>query len=118
MTLLTGFKVVQIGGGSAAAVCGRLLADVGAQVICIDPGAGTMLLAYLNRGKAVAANATERREALAAAHLIVREGQPKEWSASPYDLTALRRINRVGDRRHDLAVSARQVPRQTIRPPT
>ena len=52
-----------------------------------------MLLACLNRGKAVAANATERREALAAAQLIVREGQPKEWLAGPYDLTALRRIN-------------------------
>jgi crotonobetainyl-CoA:carnitine CoA-transferase CaiB-like acyl-CoA transferase len=93
MTLLTGFKVVQIGGGSAAAVCGRLLADVGAQVICIDPGGGTLLLACLNRGKAVAANATERREALAVAQLIVREGQPKEWLAGPYDLTELRRIN-------------------------
>ena len=93
MTLLTGFKVVQIGGGSAAAVCGRLLADVGAQVTCIDPGTGTMLLAYLNHGKAVAADATERREGLAAAHLIVREGQPKDWAASPYDLTELRRIN-------------------------
>src|SRR5712691_11864341 len=93
MTLLTGFKVIQIGGGPAAAVCGRLLADVGAQVICIDPGAGTMLLATLNHGKAVAADATERREGLAAAHLIVREGQPKDWAASRYDLTELRRIN-------------------------
>ena len=93
MTLLSGFKVIQIGGGPAAAVCGRLLADVGAQVTCIDPGAGTMLSAYLNHGKAVAAEATERRAGLAAAHLIVREGQPKDWLASPYDLTALRRIN-------------------------
>jgi benzylsuccinate CoA-transferase BbsF subunit len=93
MALLSGFKVIQIGGGSAAAVCGRLLADVGAQVICIDPGAGTILLAHLNHGKAVAADATERREGLAAAHLIVREGQPKDWSASPYDLPELRRIN-------------------------
>ena len=93
MTLLNGFKVVQIGGGSAAAVCGRLLADVGAQVTCIDPGVGTMLLAYLNHHKAVAANPTERREGLAAAHLIVREGQPNDWLASPYDLTELRRIN-------------------------
>jgi crotonobetainyl-CoA:carnitine CoA-transferase CaiB-like acyl-CoA transferase len=93
MTLLSGFKVIQIGGGSAAAVCGRLLADVGAQVTCIDPGAGTMLLAYLNHGKAVAADATERREGLAAAHLIVRDGQPKDWAASPYDLPRLRRIN-------------------------
>jgi crotonobetainyl-CoA:carnitine CoA-transferase CaiB-like acyl-CoA transferase len=93
MTLLTGFKVIQIGDGSAAAVCGRLLADVGAQVTCIDPGVGTMLLAHLNHGKAVAADATERREGLAAAHLIVREGQPKDWLASPYDLAELRRIN-------------------------
>src|ERR1700730_13035788 len=91
--LLSGFNVIQIGGGSAAAVCGRLLADVGAQVTCIDPGAGTMLLAYLNHGKATAADATERREGLAAAQLIVREGQPKDWLASPYDLTELRRIN-------------------------
>ena len=93
MTLLSGFKLIQIGDGSAAAVCGRLLADVGAQVTCIDPGAGTMLLAHLNHGKAVAADATERREGLAAAHLIVREGQPKDWLASPYDLAELRRIN-------------------------
>lgn len=93
MTLLTGFKVVQIGGGSAAAVCGRLLADVGAQVTCIDPGDATMLLVCLNRGKAVAETATERGEALAAAQLIVREGQPKEWLAGPYDLTALRQVN-------------------------
>jgi crotonobetainyl-CoA:carnitine CoA-transferase CaiB-like acyl-CoA transferase len=93
MALLTGFKVLQIGGGSAAAVCGRLLVDVGAQVTCIDPGADTMLLAYLNHGKAVAADATERRESLAAAHLIVREGQPKDWAASPYDLTEMRRTN-------------------------
>ncbi|MGZ3342369.1 MAG: CoA transferase, partial [Reyranella sp.] len=87
MTLLAGFKVIQIGDGAGAAVCGRLLADVGAQVTCIDPGGGTMLLDYLNYGKAVAAKATERRAGLAAAHLIVREG------ASPWDLAELRRIN-------------------------
>jgi crotonobetainyl-CoA:carnitine CoA-transferase CaiB-like acyl-CoA transferase len=93
MTLLAGFKVVQIGGGLAAAVCGRVLADVGAEVTCIDPGAGTVLSAYLDRGKAVAAQAAEQREGLAAAHLIVREGQPKEWAESPGDLAGLRRIN-------------------------
>jgi crotonobetainyl-CoA:carnitine CoA-transferase CaiB-like acyl-CoA transferase len=82
MTLLAGFKVVQVGGGSAAAVCGRLLADVGADVTCLDPDSGTTLLAYLNRGKAVASD-----ESLAAAHLIVREGK------GPYDVTELRRIN-------------------------
>jgi benzylsuccinate CoA-transferase BbsF subunit len=92
MTLLSGFKVVQIGGGSAAAVCGRLLADVGAQVICLEPGFDTMLSVYLNDGKAVARNEAERT-ALGAAHLIVREGQSKDWLASPYDLAELRRIN-------------------------
>ncbi len=93
MTLLACFKVVQIGGGAAAAVCGRLLADVGAQVTCIEAGSGTLLLDTLNRGKAVAADATNRQHALAAAHLIVREGQPKDWATSPYDLTQLRRLN-------------------------
>ncbi|CAN5307223.1 CoA transferase [soil metagenome] len=88
MTLLAGFNVVQIGGGSAAAVCVRLMADVGAQVTCIDPDTGTTLLAYLNHGKAVAADPAAQREQLAAADLIVREGQPR-----PYDLTRLRQIN-------------------------
>jgi len=87
MTLLAGFKVVQIGGGSAAAVCGRLLADVGAQVTCIDRDGSTTLLAYLNRDKVVA---IDPHESLAAADLIVREG------ASSYDLGELRRINASG----------------------
>ncbi len=85
MALLTGFKLVQIGGGSAAAVCGRLLADVGAQVTCIDPGAGSLLLDHLNYGKAVAADTTTQRNVLASANLIVREG--------PCDVTELRRVN-------------------------
>jgi crotonobetainyl-CoA:carnitine CoA-transferase CaiB-like acyl-CoA transferase len=93
MTLLAGFNVVQVGGGAAAAVCGRLLADVGAHVICIDPDVSTLPSAYLNRDKAAAADATERRESLAAAHMIVREGPPKDWAESPYDLAQLRRIN-------------------------
>ena len=85
MALLTGFNVLQIGRGSAAAVCGRLLADVGAQVTCIDPGAGTMLLDYLNHGKAVAEDETEQRKVVVSADLIVREG--------PCDVAELRRIN-------------------------
>jgi crotonobetainyl-CoA:carnitine CoA-transferase CaiB-like acyl-CoA transferase len=70
MTLLAGFKVVQVGGGAAAAVCGRLLADVGADVACIDPDTGTTLLAYLNRDKGVAT-----KDNLARADLIVCEEQ-------------------------------------------
>jgi len=93
MTLLGGLNVVQIGGGAAAAVCGRLLADVGAHVTCIEPDASTTLLAYLNRGKPVAGEVTERREQVAAAHLIVREGQPRDLAKSPHALTELRRIN-------------------------
>jgi len=95
MTLLAGFKVVQVGPGAAAAVCGRLLADVGAQVTCIDPDTGTTLLAYLNRGKGAATN-----DDLASAHLIVREGSDAELrrtnaaativSISPYGETGPR----------------------------
>ncbi len=88
MTLLTGFNVIQIGGGSAAAVCGRMLADIGAHVTCIDAHTSTALLAHLNHGKAAA-----EREDLANAHMIVREGQPGDWSAGPYDLAGLRRLN-------------------------
>jgi len=85
MALLTGFNVLQIGSGSAAAVCGRLLADVGARVTCIDSGAGTPLLDHLNHGKAFAVDATERRKAVTSATLIVREG--------PCDVAELRQIN-------------------------
>lgn len=81
MTLLAGFEVVQIGGGAAAAVCGRLLADVGAQVTCIDADTGTTLLAYLNRGKEAAT-----QDGLATADLIVCE-------RGAGDLVELRRIN-------------------------
>jgi len=81
MTLLAGFRMVQVGGGAAAAVCGRLLADVGAEVTCLSPDTGTTLLATLNRGKALAT-----QDQLASADLIVREGKSQ-------DLPALRRIN-------------------------
>ncbi len=66
MALLAGFRVVQIGQGLAAAVCGRLFADVGADVACIDPDTSTHLAAWLNHGKPLAG-----RDALATADLIV-----------------------------------------------
>ena len=88
MSLLTGFRVVQIGQGLAAAVCGRLLADVGADVGCIDPDRSTPLAAYLNHGKAIVA-----RDALATADLIVCEGRPAELRARQCDADALRRLN-------------------------
>lgn len=70
MTVLNGFRVVQIGPGLAAAVCGRLLADVGATVTRIDPDRSTPLSQHLNRGP-VSTDAEP-----AAADLIVCEGSP------------------------------------------
>jgi crotonobetainyl-CoA:carnitine CoA-transferase CaiB-like acyl-CoA transferase len=78
MTLLSGFRVVQLGQGLAAAVCGRLLADVGSDVACIDPDNATPLATYLNHGKTIVAAASD---ALAAADLIVIEGSPAELRA-------------------------------------
>ena len=93
MTLLAGFDVVQLGRGPAAAVCGRILADVGAHVTCVDPDVGSPLMAYLNHAKAIAADAPDRRNAIVAARLIVREGQPQHWPASAYDETSIRGLN-------------------------
>ena len=88
MALLAGFRVVQIGSGLAAAVCGRLLADVGAEVACIDPDVSMRLAAYLNHGKPVVT-----REALTTADLIVCEGRPSELRARNCDPDTLRRMN-------------------------
>lgn len=67
MALLTGFRVVQIGPGHAAAVCGRLFADVGAMVTSdLDP-----------------------RDA----DLIVAEGGPAALRAQGCDAASLRRAN-------------------------
>jgi crotonobetainyl-CoA:carnitine CoA-transferase CaiB-like acyl-CoA transferase len=94
MPLLQGFRVVQIGEGLAAAACGRLLADVSADVSCIDPSMSTLLAAYLNDGKSVLANdAMARRNAIEAANLIVCEGRPEELWALQYDVYGLRRLN-------------------------
>jgi len=51
MSLLAGLRVVQIGDGLAAAVCGRLFADIGADVDCVDPDKSSPLATYLNHGK-------------------------------------------------------------------
>src|SRR6516164_5076975 len=65
MSLLAGFRVVEIGEGLAAAVCGRLFADVG-----VDPAG-----------------------ALSAADLIVCEGRPQDLRAQGCDTAGLRRLN-------------------------
>ena len=88
MSLLAGFRVVQLGDGMAAAVAGRLFADLGAEVRCVDPDRSTPLAEYLNGGKADGDDA-----ALAAADLIVVEGRPSELRAAGRDPVALRRRN-------------------------
>lgn len=90
MSLLAGFRVVQLGRGAAAAVCGRLFADVGADVACIDPDTATPLVEYLSHGKTIAADPAA---ALAAADLIVCEGRPAELRARGHDGASIRRIN-------------------------
>jgi crotonobetainyl-CoA:carnitine CoA-transferase CaiB-like acyl-CoA transferase len=91
MSLLAGFRVVQIGEGLAAAVCGRLLADVGADVICIVADNSTALADYLNHGKRIVAD--DPPAVLSAADLIVCEGGPRDLSARGYDAAGLRRLN-------------------------
>jgi crotonobetainyl-CoA:carnitine CoA-transferase CaiB-like acyl-CoA transferase len=94
MSLLQGLRVVQIGEGLAAALCGRLFADVSADVSCIDPDMSTALAAYLNHGKSlVAKNIAARHNAIAAGDLIVCEGQPRELCALQYNTGSLRRLN-------------------------
>ena len=92
MTLLAGFRVVEIGEGLAAAVCGRLLADVGADVACIDPDNFTPLADYLIHGKRIVAG--DPAAALSTADLIVCEGRPQDLRTRGYDAAGLRRLNR------------------------
>ena len=86
--LLGGFRVAQIGGGLAAAVAGRLFADIGAAVICLAALRATPLLEYLNHGKHDGDEA-----ALATAELIIAEGSPTELCRQGHDAQALRRVN-------------------------
>jgi crotonobetainyl-CoA:carnitine CoA-transferase CaiB-like acyl-CoA transferase len=90
MALLTGFRVAQLGPGLAAAVCGRLLADVGANVVCVDPDHATPLATYLNFGKPIA---TTMGDALSGADLIVVDGRPAELRARRHDSGALHSQN-------------------------
>ncbi len=66
MALLSGLTVAQIGSGLAGAVCGRMFADLGATVLCVDPDMSAGVAGYLNAGKAIA-----NLDALAPADLIL-----------------------------------------------
>jgi len=88
MALLSGFRVAQLGSGLAAAVCGRLLADVGAQVACTDAADRTPLAAYLNHGKSCATDVD-----VAVADLIVAEGNPANLRAGRHFAATLHARN-------------------------
>ncbi len=88
MTVLQRFRVLQLGGGLAAAVCGRLFADTGSDVCCLGADTATPLAAHLNHGK----RAVPEIEA-SAADLIVVEGAPAALRASGYDEASLREMN-------------------------
>ena len=90
MSLLQGLRVVQLGSGSAAAVCGRFFADAGASVITIGSSSSDALAQFLNHDKT---NVSDFADAVSSAELIVCEGPPRELCARQYDADSLRRLN-------------------------
>ena len=88
-TLLAGFRVAQLGDGLAAAVAGRLFADLGATVLRSGGGDPTApLAACLDRGKAVG-----DAVGLATADVIIVEGRPAELRTAGHHPVRLRRCN-------------------------
>jgi crotonobetainyl-CoA:carnitine CoA-transferase CaiB-like acyl-CoA transferase len=94
MSILAGLEVAQLGGGLASAVCGRLFADIGARIRCVDPDLSTPLAYHLNDGKIVISGDPAARSAIAEADLIICEGRPCDLRARRHDPGTLRRINR------------------------
>jgi crotonobetainyl-CoA:carnitine CoA-transferase CaiB-like acyl-CoA transferase len=88
MTLLAGLNIVQLGDGLAAAVCGRLFADIGAAVATVGADHSTLLAAYLNHAKPPAPP-----DALAAADLIIAEGGPAALAKRGHDPHSLRGVS-------------------------
>jgi benzylsuccinate CoA-transferase BbsE subunit len=83
--------VVQVGSGPAAAVCGRMLADLGATVAttAAAPPDGP-LTAWLDHGRTRLDGAAEVAAALAAADVVVCEGGPAALRRAGHDPDALR----------------------------
>jgi crotonobetainyl-CoA:carnitine CoA-transferase CaiB-like acyl-CoA transferase len=92
VSLLADFRVVQLGAGLAAAVCGRILLDLGASVACTDVQTATPLQRYLNHQKVHLADSAAH-VALSAADLIVVEGSPSELRSRDHDTATLRQLN-------------------------
>jgi crotonobetainyl-CoA:carnitine CoA-transferase CaiB-like acyl-CoA transferase len=84
MPLLEGLRVLQIGPGRAAAVCGRILADMGAAVGCLDGDGAQPFDTWLMAGKQPVA-------ALGEAAMIVVEGSPETLRHRGWEEASLRR---------------------------
>ena len=90
MAVLQGLRVVQLGPGLAAAICGRFFADAGASVTTIGAGTASALAPYLAHGKAAA---DQDPDALTRAEVIVCEGAPGVLRTRGHDPDSLRRLN-------------------------
>jgi crotonobetainyl-CoA:carnitine CoA-transferase CaiB-like acyl-CoA transferase len=93
MSLLAGLRIVQLGDGLAAAVCGRLFADVGAEIARVGADRSTPAAQYLNNGVPIEDVPEAINEVLSRADLIVCEGSPQALGARGHDPETLRRHN-------------------------
>ena len=85
MSVLQGLKVLQVGPGLGAAVCGRLFADVGADVNCFKPGRDTPLAEHLNNGKLSLTALPESTD------IVVLDGGPAALAENGWEVAAMRR---------------------------
>ena len=93
---LSGIRVVEIGDRIAAAYCGKLLRDAGADVIVVEPEGGSPLrrsghfFDYLAGGKrSVVATAGQAQRVAAAADIVVLAASPAEARRRGIDCRAL-----------------------------
>ena len=96
MTMLGGFRVLEIGPGRAAAVAGLALANLGAEVEALSADVSTLLARYLNHGKedgGTAAEETVLAAALRRADLVICEGAPDDLMARGLEPMTLRALN-------------------------
>ena len=68
----------------AAAVCGRIFADVGANVFSYEPAQGTPIAEHLNGGKIIVTDLPRRAE------VVVVEGGPAALASKGWDLDTMR----------------------------
>lgn len=84
MSVLKGLTVLQVGAGLAAAVCGRIFADVGANVFSYEPAQGAPIAEHLNGGKFIVTDLPRRAE------VVVVEGGPAALASKGWDLDTMR----------------------------